>query len=336
MKYLNKIYSSLFCFIIVTFLYSCNDEDNYDICGSTVNKIFLTNSTVLGNFQIQHSYLGSTGKPINIDVSVSSTQRVSEDVYVQLSIDNSYIEQYNLQHGTTYTTVPEELILFENNQLKIPANSKESESDAKVSIQEKDFSKLREDAYLIPIVIESISENIPVSEERKIMYSIITTMVDLNNIDAEATPESANVTFIEDRSAWTGEWNPTPNSITGNYTYLLDSNENTSTWTGGGKYYSFSNNTSSNISLIMDLNKEYEIAGIYLNGVQTGMKIFVGTDKTEWTEMGTVNKFSNNILFYVPFNARYVRCEFQAKRGIFGGYSCSAKLLEFKCYVKNN
>lgn len=332
MKYLNKKYS-LLGVIMMILLCSCHDEDNYDVCGSTINKVFMTNSSFVQRFQIKHSLFGSQGKPIEVEVPVSCTQRAVGDIYVRLSIDNSYVEIYNEQHNTSYEAVSEDLIQFENRELKIPANSSGSELSAKMYIEEENYSELKDAAYLIPIVIEDASQDTPVSEERKVMYSIITTTVDLNNIDADASQESANVIFIEDRSAWTAELVPLPSTVTGDSSYLFDSDENTSYWFG--KPFSFSNTTSDNISLVVDLKEKYDLAGVYLNGIDAGVKVYLSSDNIEWTEMGTVKSENSNVLFYVPFNAQYVKCEFSAWQNMWGRWNCAGKLYEFRAFVKN-
>lgn len=334
MKCLKEIYSNiLHCAIIMLLLCSCNNDEDYDIYGNTTNKVFLTNSTVVRNFQILHTYLGSKGAPISVDIPVSCSQRASEDIYVKLSVDNSLVEKYNEQHTTSYEIVPDEVILFENEELKIPANTRESEISAKMSIQESEFTKLRADAYLIPIVIEYVSNDTPISEERKVLYSIITTSVDLNNIDFDATVESANVSFIEDRSAWTGCLEPVPSTVKGNYTCLLDGNEETGFWNANP--YNFSNSTSDPIALIMDLKKEYEVAGVYLNGIKKDVKIFVSVNGDDWTEMGIAKNNISTILFYLPFKAQYVKFEFPATLGWTGRWSCTGTMHEFKCFIKN-
>lgn len=335
MQWLKKIYKETIYIVMIPFLLcSCNNEDSYDIYGDTECKLYFTNSSVVKTFQIEHTLLGSKGDPINVKLPISCTQKVSEDVYVQLSIDNSYVEEYNRKNGTSYSPVSKEIILFENSKVKIPKDSNESEIKPVISIVQEKYAELNEKSYLIPVVIESASGNVSISNERKVIYSFINTTVNWDNIDTEATPESVNVEFIEDRSAWTGEFSPVPPTIKGTYHNLLDSDETTGS---RGNPYSYNYGDYQNVifSLIMDLKEEYEIAGFYLNGIKTDTKIFVSSDKETWQGMGTVPNTNKDVLFYVPIKARYLRCEFPSVQSYWTGmWTSSARLYEFKCYVK--
>ena len=77
------------------------------------------------------------------------------------------------------------------------------------------------------------------------------------------------------------------------------------------------------------------MAGVYLNGIDVGVKVYLSSDNIEWTEMGTVKSENSNVLFYVPFNAQYVKCEFSAWQNMWGRWNCAGKLYEFRAFVKN-
>lgn len=307
--------------LIASFLVlACSKDEVYDFPGQKMNRIYVATSlNQVKTFSIVHTPAFTSGK-VDYKFPVSSVKRVDEDTNVSFSIDNTLIANYNAEHSSEYLPIPTEWVRFENQKLKIAKGESLSEDSVRVMIDKEKLSELKsENGYLLPVIIASLeSSKSVISSNRNVVFLKIETAKDDDNIWDDAS--SVEGQLSQDRSSWSAKEGE--NSIS----------ESSKMFDGIDSWSSYITlNSSTPIDLIIDLSVEVQqISGIHISAyVYDKISFYSSLDGENWTSLGETLNISR-IAFYVPVNARYIKCVIPVS-----GSKAKAYIKEFNIYTNN-
>lgn len=312
---------------------SCSDDETYDFPGDNVSRIYLKplDNTVNGFDKTPFDVLKTpVGLFYTVDLKfpVYSTLAVTSDVYVSLSVDNSLLESYNQENGTSYKELPSGAFVLKNSELKISSNNTSSENMVEIDVDKATLSGMSAGEYLLPLKIEKVTGNAQVSINRNAAYIIVNVSEDTDNIwDTDGGKSQLGNLLDGDRSNW--EIATTNSGFNGDPSMLFDGD------TYDDIYYRV-NSYDDNTGYTVDMQQVYDnISGIYKDFYSSsyairGMDIYTSLDNENWTYQG---HFENNsgtayICFYNPVKARYIKTVVRSVSG-WGVY-----MTEFNIYVK--
>ncbi|MGV8094547.1 MAG: BT_3987 domain-containing protein [Mangrovibacterium sp.] len=187
----------------------CNSEGDHFDYGKEVILITGTESNPLVRFVVEDT-------PASYTVTASATGKVSEDVTVTFTQDNSLVEAYNAEHKTSYYAIPESAIEVEGTEGIIKAGSASSTGINVRVVSTEDFIDGR--VYVIPVTIKSVSGgNMEVLDASKTIYLRISRVIHFNSLDmtnvyfygnyyADAPVDLPNYTY--EIKCYINEWHP--------------------------------------------------------------------------------------------------------------------------------
>lgn len=250
-------------------------------------------------------------------------------------VDNSFIADYNAEHGTSYVALPSANVEISGMITNIAAGAMQSSQAVTVSLK-GDVSELTDrNGYLVPVKLAT--SGAVTSAKRGVVY----LAVDVVESDAVLmdgfSPASISGSVVEDRSGWTiiecdegGVYDP----ATTGYSNLFDGSTTTYVRTWGGP-----------VSFTVDLGKEYEMTGLQItartdNNTYAGYQpnsvmIMASLDNAVFTEIGTASKTDGTLVsekpsswaaFYTPQKVRYLKIE--------ASYGSNMGTAEFNIYAK--
>lgn len=314
-KIVYKISTAVFLTLAVCMLASCNKEElDYDITGDPVNRVYINTETSYVNtykFGIVHTPINSQGNII-AKFPVRCTREAPSGVQVTIGLDNSLVDQYNSSKAAMYSQVTESMVTLGNPTLTIPAGAMISSDSVSVSIPSEYLTNLRDDGYLLPLVIKSITqtEGVEISSNLNTVYLFVSTewtncydyQVDTNMVGS----------LVTDRSLWTAGIDVSLYS--GSLTQMLDGSTNS--------YFQIRPPVKFN--MVVDLSEEVSgITGIRTNSRQTSygftqVKVYTSNDSINWVYQGSPFLMTSSsyqyIKFYEPVDARYLRIELVSSR----------------------
>ena len=300
------LYSGLF--IITTILFaSCSSDENYDFPGDSKSRIYIPASagTNVTTYQVIHTPVGSSGN-VSLKFPVRCTQRMKSNVKVTVALDNSLIAAYNAKNEAKYAQVPDGVVNFENGTVTIPADSLASVDSVTVSLSKDALPKLKEaGGYLIPVVIKSADGyNSAVSTNMNATYLAIDILKDVDNIWDSATDNNITGSKVTDRSGWSATYDANGgdlNYVDGSPISMFDGIES---WSSEWDCY-----FSKNPSMIIDLGKEYNITALFMSPTYSikNSTFSLSNDGKTWSKQGEVLSEVNNVIFYSPVTARYIK-----------------------------
>lgn len=124
----------------------CSEGDKFDHNKSVI-LVTGTDANPLVTFVVEDT-------PASYYVTASATGKVSEDVFVTYSIDNSALEEYNQKNKTNYYMVPSSAIKGENLQDTIKSGRASSSGVKLQIVSTDDFVDGR--VYVLPVTIKDV------------------------------------------------------------------------------------------------------------------------------------------------------------------------------------
>lgn len=312
---LNKIFIVSATLAGALSLASCNDDDTFDVYGNPDNLVFAPDNST--NATVVQTPVGTFGS-LNFATQAQCNQKAAGDITVNFSIDNSLIDAYNEEKGTSYIAIPDGALVLTNSILTIPQGAYTSSEKFTINFTE-DVTALatidNEAGYLVPVVIESCSGAGSKKAESVKSTSYIAISVSHEVIDGSATQDDRKGSLVSDRSAWSVE--VLQGSANGTLADWFDDNASSQA--------TVSNSGSDPAIFIVDLGREYAFDGIKAytytdygwGGWNTGSlnksNIYISSDKSTWTSVGTTGGGSWSgvefVGFYGAIKARYIKVE---------------------------
>jgi hypothetical protein len=148
MKHLVSYFYILICFSIL--MVSC--DKTKDINWSEEGKIYMTQAQ--DSRSSINAVIADTAQTFSFGASYGGLKYPSQDITLTFKLDNSLIDQYNAQNGTSYQAMPADKFTISGLTTVIPAGRTTSEPIT-ISIQTKSLAKGAE--YLFPIVLSNVS-----------------------------------------------------------------------------------------------------------------------------------------------------------------------------------
>lgn len=250
-------------------------------------------------------------------------------------VDNSYINEYNAAHGTSYVAIDPANVEITGMVTRIEAGAMQSTGTVTVSLK-GDIAELTDkNGYLIPVKLAT--SGAVTSAKRGVVYLAVNVVEsDAVLMDGFSSASIAG-SIVEDRSGWSilecdegGVYDP----ATTGYSNLFDGDTKTYIRTWGGP-----------VSFTVDLGKEYDMTGImitartdnssYATYQPTSVMIMTSLDNASFTDLGTATKTDGTIVsanpsswvaFYAPQKVRYLKIE--------AGYGSNMGTAEFNIYAK--
>lgn len=133
--------------------------------------------------------------PVTYPVSVLSTGKVSEDVKVEIAIDNSLVESYNKANRTALYALPETDIELDSSYVTIPKGKASSAVNHLTLKSLANFEAGK--TYMVPVTIKSTSSGTVLEAERTIYIRIAQTVIH-SSIDINNANFSSNYIFPDD------------------------------------------------------------------------------------------------------------------------------------------
>ncbi len=314
---------------------SCSDNEDYDFPGDPRNKVF--NMDQSASFSIINSpMVSSTTTDFDISIPVKCTKVAKSDINVTFGIDNSLIDAYNEEHGTSYVALPSEALIIDKESVIIPQGQRTAEHPfhASLTTEKSVLATFDSDyGYLIPVRMTGITGNeaqmssnlVPVS------YFILTKTDD--NILHKATETAIKGTRVADQSGWTATTNATMNGDA--ISCILDGDAST--------YKSFQNRDTDMV-IDIDMGKQYtfDALTVYWGMIWSGKEYNYGqlstftsfefsNDATNWYNLGNFTLGDSNMVmvFRAPISARYIRLTVQKR----GAAAASLQIGSFNIYA---
>ena len=250
-----------------------------------------------------HTPISHTGN-ITATFPARCTQEAATDLIVTFAVDTTLINTYNTAHSTTYSKVPDGLVVISNNGITIPKGAQASTDSVKITVSNDVLSQLTNTGYVIPIRISSISStnNAAISSNQSIVYMVITTSW-TNCYNSSVIGDMVG-TLITPRTSWSATLDAT--LVSGTLPQMFDGSTTT---------YWRINPVAFN--LVVNLATQYTtITGIRMNSNSTSydltqVKVYSSTDGTTWVYQGTPTLSRANayqyIKFYGPVTAKYLK-----------------------------
>lgn len=318
MKQIVNFKSVLFGLMSLLCLYSCNEDEQYDMDGNkgviyisdlkgfpgcvNTGSIYITPRIAQGSVEAKFP--------------VRATMPVKENTGIHLDINNDLVESYNEKYKTSYKTLDPDLLVMANSDVNISVGNIESNDSVYIYMPEENFRLIEAGDYLIPIELKNSDGSMPITvvKERTAYYLTVNVTHHFNVLLSD--PNKIDGDLLDDHTDWSITF--TNSVVEGVLTDLFDGDINT--YSNGsmkeGDYWT------------IDLGKVHpKILGIYLNYYDANyewasIKVSTSVDNQEWLMQGcTPEKIdsdshsSENVLkFEEPVEAQYIRLE--AKGGL--------------------
>jgi hypothetical protein len=308
-----------YCMLAVAALsfVSCSSDDSYDVYGNPDNLVY-AKANVANTFttEVIHTPVGDMGEfkasfPVKILHASSGTS-------VSFELDQSLVDQYNKAKDTNYAALPADILDLTKAVAHIEADTVASKDSVHIAFAEgADLSKLTEAGYVAPLRMKVTAGDGVASEERGIVYVVVTTSTRLMNAGAARSEIPGEEIPVANMASWT----ITPGS-------LADFTDNSS-YSGSG--------IDSNTPFVIDMQEVKNVGGIGLQGLYANYgvswyginscKMELSVDGNEWTEAGTASydemSSDNNgyqyVVLYGAVQARYIRLTLSARSSWYGG-----------------
>jgi hypothetical protein len=288
-------------------LTSCSEDESYDVYGYDYTRAYFNVAKQTTNGMIVSTPVGLVTS-LDAKVVVKTTSAATSDTKVALAIDNSVVDEYNKEHGTSYLPVPDGALELSSNVVSMKAGELVTEDTVDVKINEEVAKNMNSsDGYLAAVVIASADNGVRPSSNAAITYIHLGYSESCINDDATSIVGSE----MDDKSAWSAiDCSSAFNAS--NFSNLFAGGWN-SNWPIVG------NEDSGQFTV--DLGGEHNLVGLYLNSyvVKQDYTVEVSTDKSTWTELGSVEghkaiqtydsdwNYLQEYVLYGAVKARYVR-----------------------------
>lgn len=280
---------------------SCSDDETYDVVGNPNNLVYF-NANASNTFEcgIMRTEIGDLGT-VKASFPVA-LQRPSEgEIVAKAVVDNSLIDAYNANNGTSYKALPEGIVDISQSEASIEAGQTSSQDTVSVKIDNSDFSKIENGEYLLPVRLEVVSGSGKGSESRGVGYVIVKA---LETSLVNTTPSDGDLKGTEQTDY--ANWKCV--SATG-----LNKDEFGGLFTGDSwnRKWNITENTA---TFTVDLQKEKGITGVGVTCyVMKSLSLSLSTDNASWIDLGTftldqlLGKDGYFVVLQGPVPARYVK-----------------------------
>jgi hypothetical protein len=312
------------CFTITALLVSCGEKDSFDITGDPGIKFF-TNNESLGNApqnSISYAVVNipntagagwvnlSTTIPAAIRFPVMASAPVLQDVTISAVLDNSLIDAYNAEHGTSYLPFPAGMLNTDALSASFAKGGTRSSDSISITTNTAGLNGLTGKSYMAPIKLNNVSNPAAghITSNNAIQVTYVVANVEKRQIKYNAPSSEALGTLIADRSAWTAVLTPEPIQLSGGGGILDGSTTSFSRW---------------GVSLgQVDINMQtvQAVTGIRLRTsttttqTPTQVEVWVSEDGINYELIGAplradmaLESSNHFILFYKAVNAKYIR-----------------------------
>jgi hypothetical protein len=289
-------------------LTSCSEDESYDVYGYDYTRAYFNVAKQTTNGMIVSTPVGLVTS-LDAKVVVKTTSAATSDTKVALAIDNSVVDEYNKEHGTSYLPVPDGALELSSNVISMKAGKLVTEDTVDVKINEEVAKNMNSsDGYLAAVVITSADNGVRPSSNAAITYIHLGYSESCINDDATELVGKE----LEDKSNWKA----------------IDCSEDFSPSTFSNL---FAGGWSARWPLVgdedhgqftVDLGEELNLAGFYMGCyiLKGGYDVEISKDNAAWTTLGNsadhtyVSKYDqttwtsyNEYVLYAPMKARYVR-----------------------------
>ena len=247
-------------------------------------------------------------------------------------VDNSFIADYNAEHGTSYVALPSANVEISGMITNIAAGAMQSSQTVTVSLK-GDLSELTDKkGYLIPVKLAT--SGAMTSTKRGVVYLAVEVVESDAKFMSGFTASDIMGTLVADRSGWNIIACDAEGVHSGSYEELFDDNTATYVRTWGGP-----------VSFTVDLGKEVEMTGLqitartdnnsYASYQPNGIQIMGSLTGESYTEIGTVEYAAGTIYrttptsyvgLFIPEKVRYLKIE--------ASYGSNMGAGDFNIYVK--
>lgn len=302
---------------------ACSDDEEYDFPGDPRTLVYATDFS--GSYKVVQTPAGAMGA-MSVPVTAKTNGRSTGDIKVTVAVDNSLIDAYNEENGTSYLPVPAEALVLDKTELTIPAGEMMSADTATVSLTDnQDILKTLNDdnGYIIPVRLVSVSGGGAALATSVKSISYLTIGITNDAVNHDGTLADSKGTAVED---WTG-WSATTTGTPAEGWEALFDGDLGNVWAPGSE---------EEMTITVDMGKSYKFDaiqakalrwGYYESGaLADGTKIAVSTDGNNWSNVGEVSGAgwdgASYVLFWGFLEARYIRLTISAD-GWYGA--------EFEC-----
>lgn len=315
---------------------SCDDDDEYDFPGDSRNRVYTADHST--TYKLVQTPAGAMGS-FECKIPAKCNKVASGDIKVTLEVDNSLIDEYNAQHGTSFLPMPDEAITIENPVMTIPAGQMVSADTTKISLVDNQdilLTLTASEGYILPVRMTTVNggDGAPATSVKS--TSFLTMSIINDAVNHGATLSDATGTPVADRSGWS----VTGNVNIGDYSKYFDDDPK-------NKFTLYSD---SDIELIFDMGQEYTFDAIeakygsgwgswvsYYGSFSDDTTISISSDKTKWTSVGAIEnagwKGAEYVVFWGPLTARYIKLNIPATEG-YDGPEASFQCGYFNVYAK--
>ena len=284
---------------------SCSDDDHYDFPGDPYNKVYVADHSA--DTKIVQTPVGTVAS-FAVSFPAVCKAPAEGDINVTLAVDNSLIDAYNEENGTSYQALPENALIISNTNLTIPKGATASSEEFNLALTEdaEILAGLDDlNGYIVPVRMTSVSGGNAQAAVSVPSISYFTLGVGFEVNDPNATKENRAGTLVADRSGWNvslvGE-----GSVNGDPKSWFDDSSNSCTFSD-----------SELVTVVVDLGKEYKFDGIvssydyygwYTYGTFTNhCKVALSSDNKTWMDVYEAGSQVDFIGFYGAMPARYIR-----------------------------
>lgn len=315
---------------------SCDDDDEYDFPGDASNRVYTPDQSQA--FKIIQTPAGAIAA-VECEIPAKCRTYAAGDIKVKVEIDNSLIDAYNEENGTSFLELPSEAVVIETPVMTIPAGAMESADTTRISLTD-DATILAgltaAEGYLLPVRMTEVTGGGAMAATSQKSISYLTITVTNDAVNHGATLEDATGTPVADQSGW---------SLSGN----VDCSDGYMLFDGDAKQYT-SFESESTMELIVDMGKVYSFDAIeakYAYGwgswsydygsLSDGTDIAISTDGNTYQTMATIEgtgySGASYVVFYGSLTARYIKLTIPATESYWGS-SASFECGYFNVYAK--
>lgn len=171
----------------------CEDADYQAI----ENRLYINEAASGSSFThqtISLTVMGETTTTINLRLA----QPLDQDIHVKLGLDDSFVEEYNAENGTSFQSLPQEYLDYEE-EVTIESGV----VVYPITITIKEFSTDNGEAYCIPIRIVETDSPAPVTQTTSRLIYLLTKPLE------QLVPTMNSTTLPSSSGTWgvsTAEW----------------------------------------------------------------------------------------------------------------------------------
>lgn len=156
---------------------SCSSDDKYDVEGNPDNLVYFKAGEINSNVftaDVRHTPVGDFSN-LTIKIPVYVQHPVSNATRVSVALDNSLVETYNAEKGTSYPVLPDAAIELQKSSVTLAANEYSSTDSIEAQLAENLLGTLTEPEYMTAFRIVDVNGNGKASEERGTIYVKVQT-----------------------------------------------------------------------------------------------------------------------------------------------------------------